>query len=155
MKNLCACAVQFNHVPNNKKVNWEKIRYFTKRAYEEGVNLIAFPEMCITGYWHVRKLTREEIEYLSEEVPAGDSTQELISLANDYKMTIGAGLIERAKDGKLYNSYVVAMPKGGFSCHRKLHCFISEFMSSGDNFTVFKIPQGVKSHIKSIIKARY
>ena len=59
-------------------------------------------------------------------------------------MTIGAGLIEQGDDGKLYNSYLVAMPDGQIAVHRKLHCFISQHMSSGDQYTVFDIPQGAR-----------
>ncbi len=43
-------------------------------------------------------------------------------------MIIGAGLIEKADDGNLYNTYVVALPNGEVAYHRKLHCFISEYM---------------------------
>ena len=56
-------------------------------------------------------------------------------------MTIGAGFIERAEDGKLYNTYIVAMQNGQTARHRKLHCFISEHMASGSEFTVFDIHQ--------------
>ena len=52
--------------------------------------------------------------------------------------------IEKADDGALYNSYVVAMPDGEIACHRKLHCFISEHMDSGSEFTVFDTPQGCR-----------
>ncbi len=47
---------------------------------------------------------------MAEPIPTGASTQELLALSRQYQMTIGAGLIERAADGQLYNSYVVAMP---------------------------------------------
>jgi predicted amidohydrolase len=103
--------------------------------------------MCITGYWHLRHLGRAEIEALAEPVPAGPSTQELLVLAQEYKMTIGAGLIERAEDDQLYNTYVVAMPNGQTAHHRKLHCFISEHMVSGNEYTVFDIPQGCRAGI--------
>jgi predicted amidohydrolase len=46
--------------------------------------------------------------------------------AREYGMTVGAGLIESAPDGTLYNSYVVAMPDGRFARHRKLHAFIHQ-----------------------------
>jgi predicted amidohydrolase len=59
-------------------------------------------------------------------------------------MTIGAGLIELGADDRLYNSYVVAMPDGNVAVHRKLHCFISEHLSSGSEYTVFDIPQGAR-----------
>ena len=59
-------------------------------------------------------------------------------------MTIGAGLLERSEDGTLYNTYVVAMPDGRSARHRKLHCFLNEHMASGDEYTVFDIPQGCR-----------
>ena len=55
-------------------------------------------------------------------------------------MTIGAGLIERSDDGRLYNAYVVAMPDGRWALHRKLHEFVSEFLANGDRYTVFDTP---------------
>ena len=144
MKNLRAAAVQFNHGPGDKAYNMGRIRAFTAQARRQDVDLLVFPEMCITGYWHVRQLSREEIEELAEPVPSGPSTQELLSLAASTGMTIGAGLIEQAGDGTLYNTYVVAMPDGEIARHRKLHCFISEHMASGDEYTVFDIPQGAR-----------
>jgi predicted amidohydrolase len=59
-------------------------------------------------------------------------------------MTIGAGLVEIDTDGTLYNTYVVAMPNGQFQRHRKLHCFVSEHMSSGSEYTVFDTPHGCR-----------
>ncbi len=144
MKNIRAAAVQFQHSPGDKSANLNKIQAFVEKAASRGVELIAFPEMCITGYWHVRKLSREEIEELAEPVPSGPSTKLLLALSVEHKMTIGAGLIERAEDGSLYNSYVVAMPDGRTACHRKLHTFISAYLKSGDDYTVFDIPQGSK-----------
>jgi predicted amidohydrolase len=59
-------------------------------------------------------------------------------------MTIGAGLIERAADGSLYNAYVVAMPDGRWARHRKLHVFVSPFLAAGDAYTVFDTPHGCR-----------
>jgi len=144
MRRLRAAAAQFHHAMGDKAANWAKIRTLTGQAAERCVDLLAFPEMCITGYWHVRKLSRPEIEVLAEPVPEGPSSQELLSLSARHGMTIGAGLIEQSSDGQLYNTYVVAMPNGEMAFHRKLHCFISEHMSSGAEFTVFDIPQGAR-----------
>jgi predicted amidohydrolase len=139
-----AAAVQFNHAPGDKKFNLERIRAFVNDAAAANVDLVVFPEMCITGYWHVRKLARPEIESLAESVPTGQSAKELLVLSRKHKITIGAGLIEIAGEGTLYNTYVVAMPDGRIARHRKLHCFISEHMASGDEYTVFDIPQGAR-----------
>ncbi len=100
--------------------------------------------MCITGYWHVRNLSREKIDALSEEVPSGRSSSALVEMAKEFQMILGAGLIEKSSGGKFYNSYVVAHPDGHVNCHRKIHCFISEDMSSGDAYTVFETHLGVK-----------
>ena len=144
MRRIRAAAVQFNHAPGDKVFNIERIRSFVKDASTQKVDLITFPEMCITGYWHVRKLARAEIEALAEPVPSGCSSQELLALATAHQMTIGAGLIEITKDGQLYNTYIVAMPNRRIASHRKIHCFISEHMSCGDQFTVIDIPQGAR-----------
>ena len=144
MQNIRAASVQLNHAPGDKAVNVGKIRAFVKDAAAEKVDLIVFPEMCITGYWHVRNLSHDEIDALAEPVPSGPSTQELLTLSKGYNMTIGAGLVERAEDGTLYNTYVVAMPNGQVARHRKIHCFISEHMASGNEYTVFDVPQGCR-----------
>lgn len=140
MKNIRVASVQFNHTAGDKVANLKRVASFSEEAARQKVELLAFPEMCVTGYWHVRNLARPDIEALAEPVPDGPSTQALLDLAHQYRMTIGAGLIEHASDDRLYNSYVVAMPDGSFAVHRKLHCFISEHMSSGETFTVFDTP---------------
>jgi N-carbamoylputrescine amidase len=144
VKDIRAGSVQFNHVPGDKEANLRTIGLFARQAANRGVRLLVFPEMCITGYWHVRKLGRADIEALSESVPEGPSTRKLLRLSEQYGLALGAGLIERSKEGRLYNTYVVVMPNGQTARHRKLHCFISEHMASGDAYTVFDIPQGAR-----------
>ena len=147
MESIKAAAVQLNHVPGDKEANLEKIEAFTARAAGEGVEVLVFPEMCVTGYWHVRHLDHVQVEALSEAVPDGRSTRRLVELARDHALTLGAGLIERGDDGTLYNTYVVALPDGRTVRHRKLHCFISAHMASGNEFTVFELPSGVRAGI--------
>ncbi|MDP6450157.1 MAG: nitrilase-related carbon-nitrogen hydrolase, partial [Lentisphaeria bacterium] len=81
MQKIKAASIQFNHAPGDKAFNLERIRSFVDDATAQGVDLAVFPEMCITGYWHVRKLSRAEIESLAEPVPDGPSTGELRTLA--------------------------------------------------------------------------
>lgn len=139
-----AAAVQFQHRPGDKVYNLERIRYFCERAAAEKVDLIAFPEMCVTGYWHLRNLSKADLEELAENVPDGASSRALQELAKRYGMIVGAGLIERGGDNRLYNTYVVSLPDGRCAKHRKLHVFISEHMSSGDAFTVIDTHLGFK-----------
>lgn len=142
MPHLRAAAVQFHHAPGDKAGNLAAVERMSRDAAGRGVELIAFPEMCVTGYWHVRKLDRAGVEALAEPVPGGPTCERLLSLSRELGMTIGAGIIERGEDGRLFNSYFVAMADGTWACHRKLHAFISEHISDGDSYTVFDTPHG-------------
>jgi predicted amidohydrolase len=144
MRDVRVAAVQFQSAAGDKSYNLARIRAFVAEAAQARVEIIAFPEMCVTGYWHVRKLSRDAVDALAEPVPNGPTTQDLLKLSRDHRMTIGAGLIERAADGKLYNAYVVAMPDGQWVVHRKLHVFVSQFLSEGDRYTVFDTPHGCR-----------
>ena len=147
MKNIRAASVQFEHASGDKEANFSKIRRFVEQAAQQQVEIIVFPECCITGYWFLRNLSKEELEALAEPVFDGPSSQELMSLSRTYNMTIGAGLVEKSDDGNLYNTFVVAMPDGSCQRHRKLHCFVSGHMSSGCEFTVFDTPHGCSAGV--------
>lgn len=144
MRNIRVASVQFEHTSGDKVANLAKIRDFAAEAARQKVEMIVFPECCITGYWFLRKLGREELVTLAEPVDQGPSVKVLMDLAQEHGMTIGAGLVEIQDDGTLYNTYVVAMPDGSFARHRKIHCFISEHLSSGSEYTVFDTPHGCR-----------
>src|SRR3954471_24657599 len=107
MSTIRAAAVQFEHAAGDKEANFAKIESFIRRAAEQGVQLLAFPECCVTGYWFLRNLSLPQLQALAEPVPGGPSTQRLLALARRHDMTLGAGLIE-SDGGKFYNTYVVA-----------------------------------------------
>lgn len=140
MRDIRVATVQFQHAPGDKAYNLGRVRHYLAEAARQKAEMIVFPEMCLTGYWHVRKLSRLEIEALAETVPDGPSTRELLRLSREHGMTIGAGLIERGGDERLYNGYVVAMPDGRWAVHRKLHEFVSEYLANGDHYTVVDTP---------------
>ncbi|MDA2927873.1 nitrilase family protein, partial [Acidobacteria bacterium AH-259-G07] len=140
MRNISVAAVQFEHAPGDKEANLSKVRGFVKEAARQGVEIICLPECCLSGYWHLRHLSRSQLEALAEPVFGGPCCQEISSLSTEYNMTIGAGLIELADEGSLYNTYLIAMPNGDCQRHRKIHAFISKYVSSGSEFTVFETP---------------
>jgi predicted amidohydrolase len=137
-------TVQFHHRANDKAYNLSVVERFSREAAAAAVKILAFPEMCVTGYWHTRNLNRKELETLAEAVPDGDATRKTMALARELDMAIGVGLIERSPDGGLFNSYVFCQPDGTFACHRKLHAFESEHILSGDRYTVIDSPLGVR-----------
>src|SRR4026208_1122508 len=110
MRDIRVATVQFQHAAGDKAYNLGRVRHFVTEAIRSRVEIIAFPEMCLTGYWHVRKLSRDAFEALAEPVPEGPCAQDLLHLSGEHGMTIGAGLLERGPDGCVYNAYVVAMP---------------------------------------------
>ncbi len=144
MRDIKVSAVQFEHTPGDKQANLSKIRRFVERASKQSIEIIAFPECCLTGYWFLRRLSRQDLHDLAESVPQGPSSQALLALAHEFGMTIGAGLVEVDPQGILHNTYVVAMPNGELRFHRKIHAFIHEEIISGSEFTVFDTPHGCR-----------
>ena len=71
MNKIRAGSVQFNHAPGDKALNLKRMGEFVAEAAEKGVDLLVFPEMCVSGYWHVRNLSRDEVAELGETVPDG------------------------------------------------------------------------------------
>jgi predicted amidohydrolase len=142
-KEVRAASVQFEHSDGDKGANMGKIDRFLDEAVEHKVQVLVFPECCITGYWFLRKLARKDLIDLAEPIPGGPSTQALIKRAHESGIIIGAGFVEIDEDGELYNSYVVALPDGSVYSHRKLHCFISDYLGSGNQYTVFQAPFGL------------
>ena len=147
MKDTKVASVQFEHRPGDKEANLAKVRRFAAEAAGQGAELVVCPEMCVTGYWFLRDLSRAELDVLAESVPDGPTTLELLGLAREHGISVGAGFLERSDEGDLFNSYVVAMPDGSHVCHRKLHAFVNENVSSGSEFTVFDLPSGNRAAI--------
>jgi predicted amidohydrolase len=145
MKNaITAAAVQFEHADGDKRANMGKIRGFVEQAAAADVDVLVFPECCVTGYWFLRKLSRSQLIELAENLSDSPVCRELLDLSKANGMTIGAGLVEIDDDSQLFNTYVVAMPDGELKSHRKLHCFVNAEMSSGDAYTVFDTPHGCR-----------
>ena len=61
MRKVRVASVQFEHSNGNKEANFAKIREFTVAAAKQNVEMIIYPECCITGYWFLRKLSRAEM----------------------------------------------------------------------------------------------
>ena len=142
---LRASVVQFEPVPLDTEANLATVRSLAAEAAAAGSHVVVFPEMCLLGYWHLTKRSAEE---LWQNAQAGDGAlvTALTSLAEELHIGIGAGFLE-ARDGELFNSYAFCMPDGSVQIHRKLHAFEHPAISSGDSYTVFDTPWGVRMAI--------
>jgi predicted amidohydrolase len=140
-----ASVVQFEPVPEDAEANLRTVRRLAQQAVADGAELVIFPEMCLIGYWYLRRRTAEELLALSEPVD-GPQVSRVRSLAAELGVGIGVGFLER--DGeRLFNSYAVCLPDGAIHVHRKLHAFEHEAISSGDRYTVFDTPWAVRMGI--------
>ena len=136
MEKLRTAAVQFESVQADKDANFRIMAHFAAAGQAQGVQLIVFPEACITGYWFVRNLSAAQLEALAEPIPDGPSTQRLLRLARQHQVMLGAGLFETGDNGAFHNSYVVVTPEGVVHRHRKLHAFEHARVVSGSEYTV-------------------
>lgn len=144
MRDIRVAAVQMEHLAGDKQANFAKIENFARQAADQNVEILVLPEGCITGYWFLRKQTEDQLRRLAERVPDGESSRRLLRLAKEHGMTIGAGLVEIDDAGRMYNTYVVAMPNGEHRRHRKIQAFESDFIHPGSEYTVFDTPHGCR-----------
>jgi predicted amidohydrolase len=73
-------SVQFQHLAGDKSYNLQVVRQFVQQAARQEVELIVFPECCLSGYWHLRNLDCDKLHALAESVPAGPMCQEVAAL---------------------------------------------------------------------------
>ena len=146
-RGLRVASVQMEHTDGDKQANFAKIEKFTAQAAAQNAQLVVFPECCVTGYWFIRNLSTQQLAALAEPIPDGPSTQRLRDLARRHNITIGAGWVESAADGVFHNTYVVALPDGKIHFHRKIQSFEHAAIQSGNQYTVFDLPGGLRAGI--------
>jgi 5-aminopentanamidase len=140
-----AASIQFEHKAGDKDHNLAVVAAMAAQAAAGGAQLIICPEMCTVGYWHLTKMTAAGLHELAE--PADGPTVARISeLAGELDAYLGAGFLEADGD-QLFNAYAVCTPNGDVHVHRKLHAFEHPAIGSGDHYTVFPTPWGVKAGI--------
>lgn len=142
---LKVATVQFEHRDADKTYNLGRVAHFAGQAAAAGARLVTCPEMCLVGYWHLHRRSPDELRALAEPQD-GPTVNAVRALARQHDIAIGAGFLESA-DGHLYNSYALCMPDGDVHIHRKLHAFEHPEISSGDGYTVFDTPWGVRMAI--------
>jgi len=102
----------------NKKRNLETMEKRVKQAKKVGAEIIAFPELSLTGY-----TVRDRAYELAEPVPKGNSLREVEQIAKNEDVHIVFGGIERsARTGAvLHNSAVLVGPKGYVGKYQKMY----------------------------------
>jgi len=138
MQDIRIATAQFETRNGDKEYNFSRIEELTGRASGQGARVVSFHELCIPAYTFLQNLDREEMFDIAEEVPSGESTSRLIQIAGRYNVALLAGLVEKEGD-KLYNTYVCVTGEGMLARFRKLHPFISRYLSAGNEYVVFDL----------------
>lgn len=138
MINMNLAVAQFQPKDGDKPYNLSIIRNLTEKAKSRGADLISFHEMSITAYTYTKDLSLEEITDLAENVPNGESTYELINISKEFDMPILVGLVEK-EQGNIFNTYICVTKDGVIAKYRKIHPFISKYMTAGDQYCVFDL----------------
>ncbi|MEX2402907.1 MAG: nitrilase family protein [Balneolales bacterium] len=139
MDNLKITTAQFENRSGDKEYNLNKIDRLAEKAALEGSKAIAFHECSITGYSFARHLTKEQMLDLAEYIPEGDSIARLGEIAAKHDISVLAGLFEKDADKRLYKAYVCVDKNGLVAKFRKLHPFINEHVSPGNQYCVFNL----------------
>lgn len=139
MNNLKVSTAQFENKSGDKAYNLSVIDKLAGKAALEGSQVIAFHECSITGYTFARKLSKEQMLEVAEEIPAGESIQQLIGIAKKHNIVVLAGLFEKDKEDKLYKAYVCIDKNGLVAKYRKLHPFINPHLTPGNEYCIFEI----------------
>jgi len=131
-------VAQFSPKDGDKSYNLSVIERLTKKAKLEGADVISFHEMSVTAYTYTKELSLSELTELAESVPDGESTQKLIRISRKYDIAILAGLVEIEEDN-IFNTYICVTKDGLRAKYRKLHPFISQYLSPGNEYVIFDL----------------
>lgn len=131
-------VAQFEPKNGDKSYNLSVIDKLAGRAKSRGADVISFHELSVTAYTFTKDLSRDEITDLAEVIPDGKSTQALMRISTEQGIPVLAGLLEKDGD-KIYNTYLAVSGDKVVAKFRKLHPFISDHLSPGDEYVVFDL----------------
>jgi predicted amidohydrolase len=139
MREIRVAAAQFENRDHDVEYNLSRIHALTSRAAEQGAEIVSFHEGCVPAYSWIQPLTKEDLLSIAEPVPDGPSVTALVEVAREFRVVLMAGLFERDSDDKVYNCYVTVGPDGYITKFRKLHPFVNQHLSPGNEFNVIDL----------------
>ncbi|MFE0179095.1 carbon-nitrogen hydrolase family protein [Streptomyces sp. NPDC059002] len=135
-------VAQIGCVPGDIDANLRRITETAEAAASAGVELIVFPECCLTGYLFDSRGEAEAVAVAAD----GPELATVAELSARLNLHLVVGALEK-DGGGLYNSAFVIGPQGHAGVHRKAHLpplgadlFVDEPPASG--VSVFDTPLG-------------
>jgi hypothetical protein len=101
MQDLRIAVVQMTSRVGETEHNLRTIERFVHQAIAANVDILCFPELCISGY------NAGDNEDPAPESLDGDWVQKLAAVSSATGLTFLAGLLERDIDGIIYNRHLV------------------------------------------------
>ena len=133
-------AAQFEMRQEDKAANLATIESLIARAAAAGADIISLPEMCLTGYNFLFDSGPRKLRCIAEDTAHGPSVRRVQAMARRYKIVVMFGMLEKAEDGGLYNTYVVVTPREGrIFQHRKVHAFENSAIRQGSELEIFRL----------------
>ncbi len=136
MEDTRIALVQMQAKVHQTKENIAKIELFVKKAAEQKVDIICFPELSIHGYYGGQNASVAE-DFCSDSVKA------ISRMACTNGIIILAGMAEKDDSGNIFITQIVAFPDGTLNKYRKTHLGRHEqsFFTPGDELPVFATPK--------------
>ena len=139
MDRLRISTAQFENKSGDKNYNLSVIEELSKKASQQGANVIAFHECSVTGLTFTRDYSKQQMLDLAEFIPDGPSILRLKEIAEKYNIAILAGLFEKDEDDNVFKVQVCVDKNGLVAKFRKLHPFMNPYTTAGDTYCVFEL----------------
>ncbi len=125
-RSLKVAAVQIAPVLGNTRANVDDCLHRLHECADGGVELVVFPECCLTGYAYD---SRDDVHRVAEEV-SGDAVQAVVAACRQRGVGAVVGFLERDGD-RIYNSIALIEADRDITIYRKTHLPLL----GGDRFT--------------------
>jgi omega-amidase len=128
-------GIQFDIVWEDKRANFEKVRYLIEQAAPEKDSLAVLPEMFATGF----SMNADVIG----EPPGGETEQFLSRTAKEFGVCVIGGAAMRGRDGRARNKALVFSPNGELlAFYAKMQPFVpggeAEHYAAGEKVVAFR-----------------
>lgn len=146
--------VQISPYSGDISYNIGKAMKYMRMAYEEGANLVIFPEMYLSGYAMIGNCSKKDFQNLAIRID-DPPINELIQLCSKLEehLIIGLPLNDSGSNNVIYNAAVFLGPNGVIGVHRKItlpngnyrgeRFYEGQYFEPGHYLSVFKTSIGV------------
>lgn len=142
---VCA-VVNMNPVWGDKETNCSMMLEYMEEAYQNGVNIIVFPEMALTDYASTSDPDSDKWKMVCEQAEATDGTYALRiqEKAVEYGMYVVYGTPEVNPDdyNHPYNSAFVVTPNGETLSYQKIQPVEGTWCTYGSSPLIVETPWG-------------